>query len=359
MTKYLFVICLSCCGLSVTGQSFYVTSPVYSPLGNKTYLVDIADCHFSPVFTCVPTNDTSEFFQNEYTDIAYDKMQNLWDVSGWGSLYKRSLADTTSCEYVGSFTTTGAVNALAVDSNGTVYAAGNAGGVCTLYKYDSTGFSTLGNFPAGMFSSGDLFFYENRLFMTGTNSVFSEAFLVEVALPDPALSCNYMSLYNLQAYGAFSLAYGTVSKAYIMTTDGTSWSSVIEIDIPGRSITGVVCSVPFVINGAATYYARTSDHTACVPEVAPGAISVEKAAPFCKTLNPAGTKVRINTNISPAMINKITLYDLAGRKVKDFATQDFPDGFDISDLSNGMYILEVVTNDGRQWNGKVVKSAGW
>src|SRR5258708_5374636 len=200
---------------STDAQTFYANAISYPSTTNQTLKLDISNCSPSFIFTCPPTNNITQAFENQYTDMAIDLSGNVYYTSAWGSLYKRNLANS-SCQFLGTFGVT--INALVTDINGVVYAAGNNNGICSLYEYDPQNgiFSTLGNFPPDIFSAGDLFFYEGRLFLTGTTFDFSSGYIVEVNISDPMNSCYYMGLQNLMAYAAFSINYPSYSKAYII-----------------------------------------------------------------------------------------------------------------------------------------------
>ena len=134
IARYAAILCFILPVLTLSAQDVYVTSPVDVPVGNQTYKINLATCAAQEVHTCPPTNNTGQYPENQYTDIALDGEENLYWVSGWGSLYKRKLSDDNSCQFLGSFTSSNTVNALVADSSNTLYAAGNGGGVCTFYK---------------------------------------------------------------------------------------------------------------------------------------------------------------------------------------------------------------------------------
>lgn len=260
--RYFFILCSVLLSVSLSAQDIYVTASV-NPIGNKTYRINPANCDVEEIYTCNPTNNIGQFPENQYTDIAIDGQQNLYWVSGWGSLYKRNLGDVNSCEFLGVFDNSKSINALVADSATTLYAAGNFGGVCTLYKYSGGNFSTLGNLPAGIFSEGDLFFYEQRLFLTATDAYLTHSFLVEINTTNPELSCAYMELDCHQVFGAFSVKAGTTSKPYIISANTSSSSSLREIDIANKVVSSVICDYPFMAAGATAVYSQTSNNTVC------------------------------------------------------------------------------------------------
>ena len=227
-------------------QNFYVTETNF--LGtNQTLELSINNCDSTPLATCFSTAP--------YYDIAFDLDQNFWYITGDGALYKESYNDASTCQYMGSFPLTkyGNINGLIADSVGNLYAAGtDSAGLGVLLKYSSGAFSRLGYFPSDIFPMADMFFYEGRMFMTAYNSALNMDMLVEVSLPNPASSTIYMTL-NSDAYGAFSIKESTTTRAFILATDGTSTSWLVEIDMATRTTLDTLCTYPFVAGGAATF----------------------------------------------------------------------------------------------------------
>lgn len=251
----LFGIILFC---KVNSQSFYATKNNDFPNENTLFVLNVLNCDSIRSFSCPPTNNIQQYFENIYSDIAIDS-QNIYYVSGWGSLYSRKLNDTTSCQFLGVFNNS-TINALTTDINGTIFAAGNQNGVATLYKYNPQlhVFSTIGNLPPTYFSSGDLFFYEGKLFLTATNSNFTNSFLVEVNVSNPSQSCYYMNLQNLHPWSAFSIKHNLYSEAFVISTEyisaGNYTSTLFKLNLPLRTISSPICVYPFAILGAATVY---------------------------------------------------------------------------------------------------------
>jgi hypothetical protein len=260
MLKYLFTIAGVFFLSEMNGQTFYVNKLIDYPIENKTFELSVLNCDTPKISSCAPTNNILQAPENQYTDIAIDTSKNIYYVSGWGSLYTRKLNDISSCKFLGIFDNSNTINALVTDVQGIVYAAGNHAGISTLYKYDSKTqvFSVIGNFPPNYFSSGDLFFYEGKLFLTATNSNFTNSFLVEVNLSSPSQSCYYMDLGNLHPWGAFSINYSLQSKAYIISTESISQgnyaSTLFEINLALKTISPAICIYPFDITGAASIY---------------------------------------------------------------------------------------------------------
>lgn len=267
MYKYLLTLIGFFVFIGVNAQTFYSNTVVNYQIENRTFQLNVLNCDSSKIHTCPPTNNIVQFFENTYSDIAIDSNQNIYYVSSWGSLYKRNLADTSSCQFLGTFGHT--INALVTDVMGNVFAAGNENSLCTLYKYEvhTNSFSTVGTFPSTFFSAGDLFFYEGKLFLTATNSIFTNSFLVQVNLSNTSQSCYYMDLQNLHPWGAFCIKSGLLTKAYLISTDtiftDNFKSSLFEIDLLSKTISSPICTYPYQITGAASVYSFTTDTSVC------------------------------------------------------------------------------------------------
>lgn len=352
MIKKLFFVLPLFLTLTIYSQDFYITSAVNVPLGNQSFKLNVINCSTPGIFICPPTNNIGQYPENQYGDIAVDNNQNLYYVSGWGSLYKRNLNDTSSCQFLGTFNNSNSINALVSDSAGELYAAGNFGGVCTLYKYNSGDFKTLGNLPPTFFSAGDLFFYEHRLFLTGTNSDFSSSFLVEINLTNPQLSCYYMGLQNFQPFGAFSIRNGSTSEAYILCTTSSISSSLRKIDISNRSVSDTICNYPFLIAGAATYYDLTTSNSSCVVTAVN---TLNQTADYFLVQNPSSALIRTKTNIDQLNISSLVLFDISGRFIKNYSVHDFPKNLDVENIPSGIYILQLTTKNKRIITQKVLR----
>lgn len=358
------------CSFPTFSQTFYVNAwkNMYQN-ENLAYQLKVTKCdtlHDSvalKLYTCSATGQPfPNWVDSSYNDIAIDKDQNIWYLTLGGFLYTRNLNDTSSCRYIGTFSDTPATfSGLVSDSSGALYAAGNASDYCYLYKYDNFGFKRLGVLPKGVHCIGDLFFYKYRLFITCTGSRADSYFLYEISLQDPGQSCYYMPLTGIAApWGAFSATGGKNHRVFITTTDTSSYtsSSLLEIDIPSRKILGELCTYPFVIKGAATYYPYTKETTSC--PVFPNSVSeITNDSSYITIYNPSTQILRINTNISQYDIRTIELYDLYGKRLRQFITNNFPNNITLADLPNSMYLLKITAKNGKQWKEKVVKSSRW
>ena len=267
--------------------------------------------------------------------------------------------DTASCRYVGRFLDTPATfSGLVADRNGTIYAAANSYDHCVLYKYDATnGFKYLGMLPKWVECSGDLFFYKQRLFMTCIDNRADSFFLYEIALADPAQSCYYMPLPGItHPWAAYSYQDGNKHRVFISSTAPPNYatSQLMEIDMQNKKVLGSVCSYTFQVRGAAAYYDATGDTTHC-PFVPKSVATTSRPDEQLTVYNPSIQTIRINTSLKAKDIRSIYLYDLYGKWVRQFNANDFPNNMHIADLPEGMYILHIAANDGRQWKEKVVK----
>lgn len=340
----------------VYAQTYYVTVPINFPVGNKVFELNTLSCDSQEVFFCPPTNNILQYPENQFTDLAMDRERNLYYVTSWGSLYKQNLDDTTSCQFLGSFNSS--INALVVDSDKLIYGTGQVNGICRLFRYDiATGiFDVVGILPNGFYSAGDLFFYERKLFLTGTSVYMNASYLVEVDVDNPSQSCLYMDFANLQPMSAFSVDYGSHSKAYILSTHNNDPSSLIELDMVNRVIGPTVCDYPFMAIGAAAYYARSSTISNCSPDLT-SVQDTDGRQLFLSVQNPVTDLIRVTTDIDLSHGIALHLFDMTGGMIKSFDMSQLNNGMDVSDISAGMYLLQLMTSNGGSLTVKVVKQA--
>lgn len=349
------------------GQYFYVNTGIsINPDPNITYRLNIKQCDTLAdsldftIQTCSPTYQPNPWPDSAYNDIAIDKDQNLWYVTTGGSLYKRNILDSTdTCHYIGDFTDKYLVSGLVADTAGNIYAAGNFNDTSAILRYHpSSGFTTIGTLPRNVYCSGDLFFYEHRLFMTCTNPRQDSSFLYEIVLKDPSQSCYYMPLKNMQPFGAFSFIDNQKTRVYISAIQKPVYATtaLVEIDIANRRILDTICIYPFLIRGATAYYEKTGDTTYCPYK--PISISdVENKSTYLVVYNPVSKVIRLSSNLVGTDVKSIALFDLAGKMVRSFEHLNFPHNLEILDLNSGLYILQVVDKYGHKWNEKIVKSS--
>lgn len=365
------VMIFFCTSISAFSQNFYINAwknPYQTE--NLTYEFTVGKCDIPKdsldmrIPSCPATVQTNPNWPDSaYTDIAIDIHRNLWYVTLAGRLYYRKLGEPSPCKYVGTFLDTPATfSGLVADNKGTIYAAANRNDHCVLYKYDTTnGFKYLGMLPKWVQCSGDLFFYQRRLFMTCVGSRVDSYFLYEIALADPSQSCYYMPLPGITApYAAFSYQEQNKHRVFISSTDTVNYSTsrLMEIDMQNKKVLGSVCSYLFQIRGAAAYYDRTGDTSHC-PIVPNSVLATGSQDEQLTIYNPSGQTIRLNTNIKQQDIRIIELYDLYGKRVRQYSADNFPNNMAIADLPDGMYILHLAAKDGRQWKEKMVKSSGW
>ena len=179
--------------------------------------------------------------------------------SGGGKLYRRLLADTTSCELV---CTCPFGPGIVADNEGNIY----NGGPLTKYDAQNDTVIMLGNLPPHVSSLGDIFFYEGTLYViTNYNIVnFTDIQIWKVNIADPSQSCYFMSLpsppFN-RIFGAFSINYPGYSKAYVTNTNfvnSVDTADIYELDMTNGTVGNVVCRVPSSANGATSIYSFPS-----------------------------------------------------------------------------------------------------
>ena len=352
MRLFLFFASIFLSVLSLKSQALYVVSQRDVPLINKTFELNLNNCDSLVVLTCPPSNNTLQIPENQYSDIAVSDTI-IYYTSGWGSLYSKSISNNT-CTYLGGFNHV--INALVADSLGVIYGAGQQNGVCKLLKYYAGTFTAIGDFPANFFSAGDLFFYENRLFMTGTNGDMSASYLIEVDKVNPSQSCSYMALQNYQPWAAFSIISGGTSKAYIFTSNGAvATSDLRELNMAQKTIGNIVCTYPFRINGAATYYQSTNGSALCNTISVSGMKQLaDQVSYYFMVNNPVSRTVSIQTNIPSSDIKLVSLFDLSGKLLIIYSKEDLTNSIELPDLSNGLYMIQLTTQKGSVLSHKLI-----
>jgi hypothetical protein len=183
-----------------------------------------------------------------------DTNQNIYYGASDGRLFRRNL-NSGFCQYLGTFNDF--IIALVADIDGNVFAAGNSNSsnILKIYKYDavSNQFSVIGNLPAGYNASGDLFFYEGKLFLTGSTSL--GACLIDVNLNNLLASCCYMSIpISNPLIGAFCIKTSSSTKVYVVSENDGQGSNLYEINMITKTISAPICNYPFSILGCASIY---------------------------------------------------------------------------------------------------------
>ncbi|MCB9065463.1 MAG: T9SS type A sorting domain-containing protein [Chitinophagales bacterium] len=339
----------------ICAQKFYVNTVSTTGIVNKTYNLNADSCDIIsdstnlPIFTCT---GSGQF----YTDMAVDDT-NLWYVTSQGKLYSRKINDTTSCKYVGAFENgLVTVTALISDTIGNIYAGGRIGDTNIIFRYHNNTFSRVGNLPQWATPLGDLFFYQNRLFLTCNNGTTGNNFILEVDSITKQ-SCFFMPLSKFNAFGAFTIRpkEGKEEVFLLGTQDGTLTPSyLVEIDMIGKTIKDTLCTYPFTTSGASSYYPAIWDSSTCPP------VSVTNKSSYkhelVSVLSPCKDIIRIISTIDNASIEYLRLYDTFGRKLKSYNNSDFPNNLSISDIPDGIYILYIRSIDGLNESYKVVKA---
>jgi hypothetical protein len=348
MLKFLFLLILVYADCNA--QAFYVNSIIEVPIENSVYELNIQNDNSSLSYVCPATNNAVQSPEQQFLDIAVNGNNEIFYISGAGSLYKRSVNDESTCQFLGSFNT--ATNALASDSNNLIYTVGLMNGISTLYKYDEfTGiFSTIGNFPEGFFSAGDLFFYQHYLFLTGTNADFTSSNLISVNLQNPTQSCVYMDLQNVLPFAAFAVGDETSSQAYILTGNNDN-SALIELNMANATLGNVIRNYPFSILGAAAVYEVTSNNSQCTPM---GIDEVSSYKNF-KIKNPASGRISFESTLDMDQITNITIFDASGKTVKIFKQSGVND-LDIANIANGFYLVQISTSRGSITQKIIIKN---
>lgn len=361
--KCLYVCLLILCGLLISfelsAQQFYVNTSINTVTkDNKTYLFSLDSCQVNTdtsdyeIFTCADPN--------RFNDIAVDHQNNIWYLNEQGELYKRNLNDS-NCQYIGR--APGSPHtALVADTVGNIYLAGGLvkrNNIITsglISKYDGNNFSIVDTLPIGMYSAGDLFFYEDKLFLTAASSGDDSLYLAEININAPQHSCYYMSLDDMVPWAAFSTHEESgKDRVFIMSVHKPDYdrTTLIEIDIPNKKILDTICTYPFIARGAAARFPAIWTTTSC--PTPPASISqVPSKYADISILNPTTGFIRINSSMTASDIATIELYNTAGTKLKAFQPSQFPNMLDVSEVSAGLYILHVKTRHGGNINKKLL-----
>jgi hypothetical protein len=341
-------------GLAANAQYFYANSVTYPEISNTLHKISLLDYWIYEFPACEPTNNTSELMELRYTDMAMDE-SHVYYVSAWGSLYKGDITNNDSCEFLGTFDTS--INSLTVDDGNFLYAAGYQNEEGYIYKYDiaNNTIILMGNLPTEVIPSGDLFFYKGHLFLTVTkeNSP-SKTFLYEINLNAPQESCEHMDFGIYQCYGAFVTDDGSITKAYILTCANGDpiTTSLRTIDIENKTVGPVLATFDYLFMGAATSYNNVSTNMVC------GMLGLNENytdASFININNPVdlNQNLKIFTNIDTKNFSIIRLYDITGKYVKNFDSQNL-DNLNISDMSSGNYIIEFNFINGEKMMRKLI-----
>ncbi|MGE6395812.1 T9SS type A sorting domain-containing protein [Chryseobacterium scophthalmum] len=344
----LILISLLFSSIHIYCQEFYVNSITGSPLTNHVHKFNINNSTEVSQNVCTPSAN-----MDSYSDIAIDSSNNIYYISQVGLLYKESTT-TSNCTYLGHFSTNpgltyGIINSLTADSGNFLYALG---GNNILFRYDiNTGvFSNLGIIPNSQTAGGDLFFYENRLFLLTTTGI------LEINMANPSQSCPFMDINLPQLYAGFSINYGTYSKAYILSNSLNSSFQVIstlyEVDMVNKQLGNAIRIYNHNIYGAAASYNLTSTNSSCIPILSTEENNFDND--YLNVINPAKNNIIVQTNIKRSEIISIRLYDNSGRLIKDFSNQNNIVRLEISGIVSGNYLLSLSTKNGKTHTKKII-----
>src|SRR6218665_2185589 len=331
--------------IKIFSQEFYVNLDTSYPTYNEVQKLDISNNNQTSIFFCNPS--TSNMVEL-YTDIAIDGLNNMYYVTSQGKLYKKD--NLNNCTYLGSFPTEPymhlGVNSLVSDIGNYLYAIVDNK---DLYKYNIINgvFSKLGTLPASQTSGGDLFFYENKLFLLTHKGI------LEINMLNPSQSCPYMDINLPNLYAGFSINYGTYSKAYLFSHNSiTKNSELYEIDMLNKSIGNPIRTYNCVINGAASVYELTSTDSVCTPNLSTHEGTIKEE--YLNIVNPVKNNIICSTNIDRNKITSVRLYDNSGKLVKDFSNQKNIENLSISGISHGVYLLTLSTNNGKTFTKRII-----
>ena len=246
MKIFLFAIFLLIgCGLHAQRAFFNTGSGVYELTGN------IGNCtyknwgHF-----CIPDSNVYSLAMHKDT---------LYLLTALSDLYRVIPDAPGSCQYLTTlpnFMSTGApasYTCLCCDKNGVLYAVDGFGK--GLYRYDPHTDQTdmLGILP--VMPAGDLVFYGDTLLYAASLIVNSggvvPASIYTVNINAPASSKLFMSIAGYNFWGLIAVPHDCSTNRLFGITDGYP-ARLVEIDPVARTLSGVVCELPFSALDAAS-----------------------------------------------------------------------------------------------------------
>ena len=340
-------------------QDFYVNT-FNSSYDNNMFLLNTQDDSVEEHNICLPTNGNGLISDSIYFDLATDAENDMYFVTPIGSLYKKSGQDGT-CEFLGGFPESPFINSLVAGANKILYAAGYDPNteIGMLYTYDgNTGvFTTLGSLPDGQTPSGDLFFYNDRLFVVCgnlTNPTNPESAILEINLENTETSCYYMSLEDLIVFGAFTVfKTEDFTYCYIMTSNDPNDpqnSALIEIYMETQEIGDTIRTYDFPVYGADAYYKLNSTYPTCQSL---GLDNLDDESTYFNFIVPSSNLLKFNTNIPLERISNISAYNHLGQKVISYSTIS-TSYLNTSKLKSGIYLFQVEIDDSSLMTRRVV-----
>ncbi|KAF2518779.1 T9SS type A sorting domain-containing protein [Flavobacterium salilacus subsp. salilacus] len=347
MKKLIFFIPIVLLTFNCVAQKCYIIR-ANSPF-NRLFEVDIATCEITLI-----DDQCSEGIDDLGADIAMNDYENIYFITNYYSnnLYRKNLNSNEACELVIENMEHGG-NSLVADDN-FIYMAHTHLSIYDISTFELVYEASLGNLQ----SIGDLFFYENKLYMAGreidNNSESSYTGIYEINLNNPSESCLYMSLEGIEIntvidmFNTFSINYGTSSKTYCFGRLGTT-TKLIEIDMVNQTLVDTGCefyfTMPGKVLGAASVYDLTNVTETC-GELNTNVVQANKT--FFRIKNPVSERLEISTNIEEDNIRNIELYNILGQKIKTF--NNSLNSLNVSDLTSGYYIIIIKLK-----NGKTIK----
>jgi gliding motility-associated-like protein len=235
------------------------------------------------------------------------------------SLFMLDPANPTSCFFLGTFNAEH-ITGLVVGEDGNIYAAG---GGLTRYDPVTQVFTFLGNFPANVYSDGDLVIYNSRMYMSA-----SDGKIYEININNPNLSTVF---YNLNVTSVWGMVVVSVkcfndpvarSRIIAFATVNDTYSTAYMIDMENKISFPQYCQPPVAILGSADFNAAS----VLGGEIGINNISVK--SPACNEI--ANGSITVTTIPS---VSNIYSFSLNGQP-------DVNEGI-FKDLAAGVYTIQI------------------
>ncbi|RYJ45140.1 T9SS type A sorting domain-containing protein [Flavobacterium beibuense] len=318
---------------------------------NYLYEINLNDLSLQEINTC----NSNSYYSNAIKDIGIDSNNSIYYCKST-DFYVISINGNEYCESIYN-TVYYPLNSLCV-AGSSIYATGYTNNNAYMYQYniELETFEVMGSLPNNIRPLGDLFFYENKLFLVcqETDSSFYEIY--QINMQNVSESCPYMSFedYLPEGYhpnGAFSINNGDSSTPYIVVYSTYLDNSTLhELDLQNKILYPQVMELPGKVEGAAALYDLFSTDAVCNSLDIP---DTRQASNYINITNPVTNKIEIETNISQNDILESRLYDISGRIIRDFSSKSF-DEFYVSGASSGTYILELKLSTGQRISKKII-----
>lgn len=158
----------------------------------------------------------------------------------------------SNCKVVAINSNNNAVSAnnLAIDNNGVAYFADGLQ-LFAIFP-GSPALVHVGQLP--YYSAGDLVFYKNELYMA------TEGGIVKVPLNDPSKSSFYIKIPNKTIYGLASAIVNGKNTIYAISVASKTSSQIIELDMSGKKVKGIIGTVPYYVLDAASEISDADIH---------------------------------------------------------------------------------------------------